>query len=273
MNFVLLNHQLEEHFYTYAITFNINLETIYIFIKLQNWSLAVISFIEISKPKRSDIIIGCIYRHPNMDLDEFNDNYINILLDKLSKENKSVFLLGDYNVDPLKYDKHVPTIEFLDSLSSHIFLPHIAQSTRISTTFKKPLLIIFSQMLILQVLSQVIVLHLTPSDHLPQFLIVPEFFLNSSPKSNIYERDWNSFDQENFILDNFYVDWAYVIKSENKNIDFSFECFLKKFNLILDKYLPLKKLTKQKLKFEPKPWITPCLQKSVSINFLQNLLN
>ena len=88
MNFVLLNHQLEEHFYTYAITFNINLETIYIFIKLQNWSLAVISFIEISKPKRSNIIIGCIYRHPNMDLDEFNDNYINILLDKLSKENK-----------------------------------------------------------------------------------------------------------------------------------------------------------------------------------------
>ena len=120
-------------------------------------------------------------------------------------------------------------------------------------------------MLILQVLSQVIVLHLTPSDHLPQFLIVPEFFLNSSPKSNIYERDWNSFDQENFILDNLYVDWAYVIKSENKNIDFSFECFLKKFNLILDKYLPLKKLIKQKLKFKTKPWITHGLQRSVSI--------
>ena len=69
------------------------------------------------------------------------------------------------------------------------------------------------------------------------------------------------------------VDWGDVIKSEKKKIDFSFECFLKKFNLILDKYLPLKKLTKQKLKFKPKPWITPCLQKSVSINFLQNLLN
>ena len=61
------------------------------------------------------------------------------------------------------------------------------------------------------------------------------------------------------------VDWTDIIKSEKKNIDFSFECFLKKFNLILDKYLPLKKLTKQKLKFKTKPWITPGLQKSISV--------
>ena len=36
-------------------------------------------------------------------------------------------------------------------------------------------------------------------------------------------------------------------------------------NLILDKYLPLKKLIKQKLKFKTKPWITPGLQKSISV--------
>ena len=57
-----------------------------------------------------------------MDLDEFNDNYLNTLLDKISKENKSVFLLGDFNVDLLKYDKHAPTNEFLDSLSWTHFL-------------------------------------------------------------------------------------------------------------------------------------------------------
>ena len=41
-----------------------------------------------------------------MDLDESNDNYLNTLLDKTSKESKSVFLLGDFNVDLLKYDKN-----------------------------------------------------------------------------------------------------------------------------------------------------------------------
>ena len=71
-----------------------------------------------------------------MDLDEFNDNYLNTLLDKISKENKSVFLLGDFNVDLLKYDKHAPTNEFLNPLSSHMSLPHVVQPTRISTTSK-----------------------------------------------------------------------------------------------------------------------------------------
>ena len=94
------------------------------------------SFIEISNPKRSNIIVGCIYSHPNMDLDESNDNYLNTLLDKISKENKSVFLLGDFNVDLLKYDKHAPTNKFWDSLSSNMFLAHITQPNRISTTSK-----------------------------------------------------------------------------------------------------------------------------------------
>ena len=41
--------------------------------------------------------------------------------------------------------------------------------------------------------------------------------------------------------------------------------FYEEINLILDKYLPLKKLTTQKLKFKTKPWITPGLQKSISV--------
>ena len=37
-----------------------------------------------------------------MNLNEFNDNYLNILLQKISKEKKNVFLLGDFNVDLFK---------------------------------------------------------------------------------------------------------------------------------------------------------------------------
>ena len=57
------------------------------------------TFIEIINPKKSNIIIGCIYRHPNMDLNDFINDYLNPLLAKLSKEKKTVFILGDYNVD------------------------------------------------------------------------------------------------------------------------------------------------------------------------------
>ena len=43
------------------------------------------TFSEIINPKKSNIIIGSIYRHPNMDLNDFNNGYLNRLLAKLSK--------------------------------------------------------------------------------------------------------------------------------------------------------------------------------------------
>ena len=43
------------------------------------------TYFEILSPKKANVIMGCIYRHPHMDLNEFNDYYISNLLDKLSK--------------------------------------------------------------------------------------------------------------------------------------------------------------------------------------------
>ena len=34
-----------------------------------------------------------------MNLNEFNDNYLNMLLQKMSKEKKNVSLIADFNVD------------------------------------------------------------------------------------------------------------------------------------------------------------------------------
>ena len=63
------------------------------------------TFIEIINHKKLNILVGCIYRHPVMDLNEINDYYRNELLHKLSSENKSVILFGDFNVDLMKYNK------------------------------------------------------------------------------------------------------------------------------------------------------------------------
>ena len=71
-----------------------------------------------------------------MNINEFNDDYLNELLDKLSKENKIIFLLGDFNINFLNYDIHPPINEFLDSLSSHYFLPHILEPSRVTTNSK-----------------------------------------------------------------------------------------------------------------------------------------
>ena len=44
------------------------------------------TFIEIVNPKRSNINVGAIYRHTFMDLTHFNCNYLNKLLENISKE-------------------------------------------------------------------------------------------------------------------------------------------------------------------------------------------
>ena len=59
------------------------------------------TFIEIFNPKKANTIIGCIYKHPNMNINEFNDDYLNELLDRLSKENKTILVLGDFNINLL----------------------------------------------------------------------------------------------------------------------------------------------------------------------------
>ena len=71
-----------------------------------------------------------------MTINEFNDDCLDKLLDKLCQENKTIFLLEDFNINLLNYDIHPPTNEFLDSLSSHYFLPHIPQPSRVTTNCK-----------------------------------------------------------------------------------------------------------------------------------------
>ena len=137
-----------------------------------------------------------------MDLTDFSCNYLNKLLENISKEQKSVFLLGDFNVNLLNYNEHNQTNEFLDSLASNSFIPLILQPTRITS---------HSNTLIDNIFSNVIDpdktsgnLTATISDHLPQFSIIPNMFGNiSGNKSNILARNWSKLDQESFILDYF----------------------------------------------------------------------
>ena len=49
-------------------------------------------FVEVIMPKKTNIIVGCIYRHPDNNIDDFNSNYLRPILHKLSKESsKKIF--------------------------------------------------------------------------------------------------------------------------------------------------------------------------------------
>ena len=73
-------------------------------------------------PKKAKIVFCSIYKHPSVNLTALNTNYLNHLL-KVSKEQKFVFLSGDFNMNLLNYNIDNPTNEFFDSLALNSFLP------------------------------------------------------------------------------------------------------------------------------------------------------
>ena len=82
-----------------------------------------------------NVIVCCIYKHPALTINDFTNGFISSLLLKLQKESsKRILLLGDFNVDLLKYDISDSVNNFIDTLGSIFVLPLIFLPTRISKT-------------------------------------------------------------------------------------------------------------------------------------------
>ena len=156
-----------------------------------------------------------------MDLTDFKCNYLNKLLENICKEQKPIFLLGDLNVNLLNYNEHNQTNQSLDSLASNSFIPLILQQTKIPSHSNTLIDNMFSNVIDPDIISGNWTA--TISNHLPQFAIIPNMFGNIlgnlNIKSHFYERDWYKFDQENFILDYFSVDWEDFLKIDYLNAD------------------------------------------------------
>ena len=82
-------------------------------------------FIEIINKKGKNQIIGCIYKHPKMLVSEFCEDFLNDLTEKLSKENKEIYLMGDFITNLLNYQSYNHTAKFLDNICSSGFFPYI----------------------------------------------------------------------------------------------------------------------------------------------------
>ena len=89
-------------------------------------------FIETISPTGKNTIIGCIYRHPCMETPEFLESHLKELLRKINKEKKKIILLGDFNIDILKYDTVKDSSDFLDIMTEAFLFPHISSPTRIT---------------------------------------------------------------------------------------------------------------------------------------------
>ena len=75
-----------------------------------------------NQPTKNDVVIGVIYRPPDTDINSFVV-IITDILSVIKAERKICYILGDFNINLINVSNHIPTVEYLEVMYSHAFIP------------------------------------------------------------------------------------------------------------------------------------------------------
>ena len=169
-------------------------------LKIQNDNFET-TWVEIVNKLSKNIVVASIYRHPRYNFAEFFA-YLEKSLNILTKENKEIYLCGDFNIDLLQIETINSYQQFYDMLCSYGFLPKIIQPTRV-TEFNSSLIDnIFSNNISDDTKSGNILL--TLSEHFLQFVSVSRARVDYSNLRRV-QHDYSKFNKEKFREDVFEV--------------------------------------------------------------------
>ena len=127
-------------------------------------------FVEARLNTNDNIIIGTIYKPPNNNYDDF-ETQLKTILYKIDKEKKTCILMGDFNIDLLKYEQNNNANKFIHQMYSSHFYPVINKPTRITTTAATIIDNIFINNVNVNSINGILINDL--SDHLPVFQLIP----------------------------------------------------------------------------------------------------
>ena len=170
-------------------------------------------FIEVLKSNGKNLIIGGIYKHPNLYTEEFIESYLLKLLDTITKENKDIILMSDFNINLLNHDTNEAISHFIDTMYQNSIQPHILAPTRVIANSKTLIDNIFTNFINTD--SKAGNLTLSTSDYLPQFLFLQE---NKKTKPNrnskISSRDFSKFDKVQFLKELKAINWEELLEHD-----------------------------------------------------------
>ena len=215
-------------------------------------------FIEIPNSNISqdkNVIVGVLYRPPNTDINVFNE----LLSDKLSmisQENKLIYLMGDFNINILEHDLHVPTSEFVELMYSYLIFPTITKPTRIKGNSATLIDNIFCNDLDNRHFSGI--LYCDISDHYPVFSINYTSSINEKPTTIRY-RTFSDANINYFSEELGKIDWSFVYNvNDGKE---AFQGFIDKYVSLYNNCFPEK--TKKVSYKNRKPWLTVGLKAAI----------
>ena len=215
-------------------------------------------WVEINNKRSKNIVCGCVYRHPNFQISDFLV-FLDNVLQMLSKENKEIYICGDFNIDLLKIDDINSYLEFYNLLSSYSLLPLIIHPTRV-VDGQEPSLIdnIFSNNVSDEIISGNI--YLTLSEHFSQFASVKREKVDIV-KVDIFSRDFSKFSPIDFYDDVSIQAWNHNLGDSSKLMN----DFVWRLDGCANRHAPIKKLNAKEVKLKSKPWITSEISKMIKI--------
>ena len=180
-----------------------------------------------------------------------SDEYLKALSEKLISENKTVISFRDFNIDLLKCDSNKIVSDCLDMIYFTNFLLNITSPTRQSQTLIDN---IFSSVINDDCIAGNLISSI--SDHHAQFLIMHNYATMQNSMNDIYKRNFKQFCSKEFITDSEIVNWDNILDVFEDNVNKFFQNVSNKITDILEKHVPITKLSLKVMKSSNKPWIT-----------------
>ena len=212
-------------------------------------------WIEIQFLRKSNIICGIIYRQHNSP-HRFQE-YFDLTLEKLISSNKSVYIMGDFNMNLLHAETSRYAYDFLLSLQSFSFIPTIDKPTRVFNN---------SAILIDNILTNKVDVKITSgniisdiSDHYSQFCVFHTSLENSKSRGKRI-RDFSGFSEDTFNSELYNVLSNQINHGDSFDVDKAFSHFYDSLNVLGNKHAPLKTVSNRMRNQFSKPWISSGLK-------------
>ena len=217
-------------------------------------------FVEVKKDFTAcdyDVIFVVAYRPPDTDVVLFSDQ-LNCIQEKMKREKKLCYFLGDFNIDLLKNDFHIPTTNFLDMLYANSYINLISRPTRVTSDTATLIDNIFTNDLCTKNKRTSGILTTDITDHYIIFHIID--LVNIPVKDDFFlTRKFSEKNKELFSNAISNIDWKNVLPDTGAQQAFSI--FHSSIKREYDKYFPVVKVKREYS--NRKPWLSDDLRESI----------
>jgi len=218
-------------------------------------------FIELEICTTKSIIIGIVYRPntpPRASLDKFTES-IGHINDQIALENKTAIIMGDFNIDLLKYGNHPKTKLFVDNMFSHGLLPQISRPTRVTEHTATIIDHIYTNKIEANTQSGIILTDV--ADHYGTFFIEHKK-LKHQPYKDIKIRKHTPVNLK--IFKNLLSAHDFKSINDHEDPDEAYNKFINEYDELYNIAFPLLTIRQTRKNTKKEPWITSGLLKSAN---------